>query len=60
MKKVYNIFMLLFSFVLIVSCVKKTSIDEFKRVMENPFRNGIKIEQQKGSKRSFGKIVGYV
>lgn len=57
MKKVYNIFMLLFSFVLIVLCVKKTSIDEFKRVMENPFRNGVKIEQQKGSKEVLEKLL---
>ncbi|WP_455257809.1 hypothetical protein, partial [Peptoniphilus asaccharolyticus] len=57
MKKVYNIFMLLFSFVLIVFCVKKTTIDEVNRVMEAPFRNGIYVEQHKGSKEVLEKLL---
>ena len=57
MKKTFNIFVLMFSIILLTLCIKITSYREVDRVMNAPFTHSIHLRQNKGSEKVLDGII---
>lgn len=57
MKKTFNIFVLMFSIILLTLCIKVTSYREVDRVMNTPFTHSIHLRQNKGSEKVLDGII---